>query len=42
MTQHLSEADVRGIAEYTRIGLDAEEGQSKVTTSTERLERLNS
>ena len=25
MTQHLSEADVRGIAEYTRIGLDAEE-----------------
>lgn len=25
MTQHLSEADVRGIAEYTRIGLTAEE-----------------
>ena len=25
MTQHLSEADVRGIAEYARIGLSAEE-----------------
>lgn len=25
MTQHLSEADVRGIAEYTRIGLTTEE-----------------
>ncbi len=25
MTQHLSERDVRGIAEYTRIGLDDEE-----------------
>ncbi len=25
MTQHLSECDVRGIAEYTRIGLDDEE-----------------
>ena len=25
MTQHLSEADVRGIAEYTRIGLTAKE-----------------
>ena len=25
MTQHLFEADVRGIAEYTRIGLTAEE-----------------
>lgn len=24
MTQHLSEQDVRGIAEYTRIALDAE------------------
>ena len=25
MTQHLTEADVRGIAEYTRIGLTADE-----------------
>lgn len=25
MTQHLSESDVRGIAEYTRIGLTGEE-----------------
>lgn len=25
MTQHLSAADVRGIAEYARIGLEAEE-----------------
>lgn len=25
MTQHLTESDVRGIAEYTRIGLSAEE-----------------
>lgn len=25
MTQHLSEADVRGIAEYARIGLEVEE-----------------
>ncbi len=25
MTQHLSEQDVRGIAEYTRIGLDEDE-----------------
>ena len=25
MTQHLSETDVRGIAEYARIGLTAEE-----------------
>ena len=31
MTQHLSERDVRGIAEYTRIGLtDAEVAQMTV------------
>ena len=40
MTQHLSEADVRGIAEYTRIGLDAEEVVAFTADLNAILDRL--
>ena len=40
MTQHLTEKDVRSIAEYARIGLTAEEGSSMTVDLNSIIESL--